>query len=573
MTSQKEKIGKYVLDKELGRGAFGVVYKAIDGDTGKIWAIKRLNKKDICTPKLKSLVDSEISIMKEITHPNILKLEEMLETDTHYYLVLTYCNQGDFENYMSKNSKLNLEESEAVGFLKQIMNGFQELRKRKILHRDFKLANLFLNDGVLIIGDFGLAKKGVEMTSTQVGTPLTMAPELLFENNGKAYNSKADLWSIGCVYYQMLFGEPPFFALSIPELKSDIKKKVSQGIPFPRNISEESKDLIRRLLCIDPKERIEWDAFFNHSLFSKTTESQSNNFSQIFKALTNLASNTNEVDDEFEKNKKILAQQQKQPKQENSDFIDMDQFLLLSKIIQPNIVKINPVTGSDVGQAQILVDAENVRKAYIHEKNKIGYMDYTVQKIITLLNRPMLKPYFHSLIELGLLIAKKALIFGGCILDHLVANSNFLGVEQISFGHFIKSNHVSKVVGEFQVELSIIQTTFQKMIQIQQSFSSNVAFVNSINSQNIDLRVLDNNLYEIYTWLLKCTLELNDVIHITQKQDLVAILVLIKNSIYSQTNFPLVPNPFFPDFKFSWQDFYQRLTHMDYNQMVLFIQS
>lgn len=82
------------------------------------------------------------------------------------------------------------------------MNGFKELRKHKILHRDFKLANLFINNETLIIGDFGFAKSGSDMAETKLGTPLTMAYEILATNTENfVYNSKADLWSVGIVYY------------------------------------------------------------------------------------------------------------------------------------------------------------------------------------------------------------------------------------------------------------------------------------------------------------------------------------------------------------------------------------
>jgi serine/threonine protein kinase len=572
MSKQKEKIGKYVLDKELGKGAFGVVFKAIDGETGKIWAIKRLRKKDINSPKLKSFLDTEVAIMKEITHPNILKLEEMLVTDTDYYLVVQFCNQGDFENYMEVNKKQRLDENEAVGFLKQIMNGFQELRKRKILHRDFKLANLFLNDGVLIIGDFGLAKKGIEMTSTKVGTPLNMAPELLFANDGQAYNSKADLWSIGCVYYQMLFGEPPFFGLSIAELGHDIKKKAKDGIPFPLAVSEQSKDLIKQLLRMDPKERIEWDAFFNHPLFNKTTSSKLDNFSTVFQALKSMAINTNQIDEEFERNKKILTQQQNQT-QSTTNLIDLEDLPLNNHAVQPQAATVNPVTGSDFLFAEVMVDAENVRQNYVHEKNKISYLVYTVEKIRTLLNLPALRLYYSSLIEIGLLIAKKAFVLCECILSHLKCNSNFLGINAVHFENFIKSRHVAQVIEDFNSELTNVSKTFNSMMQIQQTFSSSITFVESIKSPSVDLRVLDKNIFDIYRWMLDRTLELNDVLHISQKHDLVGILVFIKNAIYSQSNFPLVPNALFPDFKFSWEDFYNGLGQMKYQQAIMFLQS
>ena len=89
------------------------------------------------------------------------------------------------------------------------------------MHRDFKLANIFLNDDIVIIGDFGFAKSGFEMANTKLGTPLTMAPEL--QKDQLAYTSKADLWSIGVVYFQMLFGDYPFYALDMNSLMAKIR--------------------------------------------------------------------------------------------------------------------------------------------------------------------------------------------------------------------------------------------------------------------------------------------------------------------------------------------------------------
>ena len=113
-----------------------------------------------------------------IHHPNILHLFEFLESTNNYYLVIQYCNNGDLEGHVSKQKDHLLEEERAVYFLKQIMSGFQCLHSNKIMHRDFKLANIFLNDDIVIIGDFGFAKSGFEMANTKLGTPLTMAPEL-----------------------------------------------------------------------------------------------------------------------------------------------------------------------------------------------------------------------------------------------------------------------------------------------------------------------------------------------------------------------------------------------------------
>lgn len=139
-----------------------------------------------------------------------------------------------------------------------------------MLHRDFKLANIFINNDTLIIGDFGFAKQGVEMTTTLLGTPLTQAYEIITADRTKdlSYSSKADLWSIGVVYYQMLYGDYPFFGVTIPELVRNVKKKVL-NFTFPSDpvVSEESKDLIRALLQPDPDKRISFSDFFNHKIF------------------------------------------------------------------------------------------------------------------------------------------------------------------------------------------------------------------------------------------------------------------------------------------------------------------
>lgn len=127
---------------------------------------------------LQKLLKNEVSIMHSINHPNVMHLFDYLESKHTYYLVINYCNKGDLENYLAKQPNRHLTEKEALFFLKQIMNGFQILHKNKVMHRDFKLANLFLHDDTVVIGDFGFAKSGFEMAQTKLGTPITMAPEV-----------------------------------------------------------------------------------------------------------------------------------------------------------------------------------------------------------------------------------------------------------------------------------------------------------------------------------------------------------------------------------------------------------
>src|SRR3990167_7025332 len=266
-------VGKYLLVHELGKGQFGSVYKALNKENGdqevavKVVAKERVN----ANPVVSKLFKSEIEIMKNpnLKHRNLLHLLEFIETGSNYYVVVPYCKDGDLEKRLEKIGVIS--EPEAVYYLRQIMLGFMVLHQNKIMHRDFKLANLFLDGRKLVIGDFGFAKSGVDVATTKLGTPYNMAPEVIFSNGNTPYTSKADLWSIGVVYYQMLFGRLPFKAMTMEELKNEIRTRSGDSLVIPPNIqvSQESRNLLRDLLEFDPISRISWKKFFNHPLFEK----------------------------------------------------------------------------------------------------------------------------------------------------------------------------------------------------------------------------------------------------------------------------------------------------------------
>jgi len=271
-----KKVGKYVLLQELGQGQFGIVYKGMNQETNELFAIKAVDKALILKSEiLAELFNSEMSIMSKIQHPNIIHLFEYMETKNNFYLVLTYCRDGDLEEHLKKHKYL--KEDEAIYFLMQIMNGFKELHENRIMHRDVKLANIFLNGDTVLIGDFGFAKKDADVASTMLGTPMTMAPELFVEDSAKCiYTNKSDLWSIGICLFQLLYGKVPWRSTNMKDLKEEIVTCSGKSLLFPKTpfISSVCKDLLIKLLMPDPNDRIEWDEFFNHQIFalSESTE-------------------------------------------------------------------------------------------------------------------------------------------------------------------------------------------------------------------------------------------------------------------------------------------------------------
>ena len=172
-------VGDYHFVKVLGKGQFGEVFQAYHvNNTQDYYAVKCIPKNAIKKgTKLEQLFDTEVKVMKTLNHPNILHCHDFLETGSNYYLIIDFCPDGDLENYIEKYGTLS--EQESVYFLKQIMNGFKELHKWNIMHRDFKPANIFLLGDSIKIGDFGFAKMGEKYTGTNLGSPITMAPELL----------------------------------------------------------------------------------------------------------------------------------------------------------------------------------------------------------------------------------------------------------------------------------------------------------------------------------------------------------------------------------------------------------
>jgi serine/threonine protein kinase len=188
-------------------------------------------------------IQSEIEIMKKVSHENIVQMHDIYQTSNNMYIVTELCQDGDLFKLLQKRRKIG--EKEAKKYLRDIMNGAMYLHTNGIIHRDLKPANILLKDGVCKLSDFGFAKS---LTSEEVvmksivGTPLYMSPQIL--KKGK-YTAKSDLWSVGLIYYEMLHGRTPWPAQNELELINGIYHK---KVMFSPEISDHSRDFIRKCL-------------------------------------------------------------------------------------------------------------------------------------------------------------------------------------------------------------------------------------------------------------------------------------------------------------------------------------
>ena len=137
-------IDNYTLERKIGTGQFGEVYKGINKTTNTDIAIKCV-KRETIKGKFQELLENEIKVLKQCNNENIIKLYDIKKTANNIYLIMEYCNEGDLLVYLKDKKKL--AEDEATDFLLQILNGFKTLVKNKIMHRDFKLANILKHDG------------------------------------------------------------------------------------------------------------------------------------------------------------------------------------------------------------------------------------------------------------------------------------------------------------------------------------------------------------------------------------------------------------------------------------------
>lgn len=177
---------------------------------------------------------------------------------------MEYCNAGDLSTFIKKHSAL--PEATCKIFLRQLSQALMYMRSNDVSHFDLKPQNLLLTRSPYVslkVADFGFAQhiKIGEENKTIKGSPLYMAPEILLKNR---YDAKADLWSIGVILYECLFGKAPYSSKTLQELLEKIKRKQKIDIPKNSKISQECEDLLSRLLNHCPEKRISFEDFFSH---------------------------------------------------------------------------------------------------------------------------------------------------------------------------------------------------------------------------------------------------------------------------------------------------------------------
>ena len=255
----------FKMGKKLGEGRFSIVKLGTHSLTGQPVAIKILDKTKIAKLEDKERINKEIQIMKKINHFNITKLYTIIDTKYIIYLIQEYVQGKELNDYLYAKGKLT--EPEACKIFHQIISGLSYLHYIGIAHRDFKPENILLtNDNkILKIIDFGLGnmyKKG-QLLKTGCGSPCYIPPEMIKEEGYDG--AKSDIWSAGIILYLMLCGHLPFYE----EDNQLMYNKIIEGqYTIPQYLSEEAKDIIKKILEIDPKKRLNFEEIKEHPWFN-----------------------------------------------------------------------------------------------------------------------------------------------------------------------------------------------------------------------------------------------------------------------------------------------------------------
>ena len=265
----------YKYGRLLGKGAFGKVNLSLHTLTGRLVAIKSINKTKLINERQKAKIQLETSIMKILSSSNyIVKIYETFQTQKHFCIVMEYICAGDLLSYIRKRSKLT--EQIAKFIFKQIILSLQYIHNHNIIHRDIKLDNILidLNNNIKIC-DFGVSKK-ISLNDKmyeQCGTPAYIAPEILKNKGYEGFS--VDIWSAGVVLYAMLSGTVPFKGNNLNELHDLIMKGKFNVI---NDISNDAKHLIKCLLEVDPRKRISVQSILNHPWLVNVDVSNTKNY-------------------------------------------------------------------------------------------------------------------------------------------------------------------------------------------------------------------------------------------------------------------------------------------------------
>ncbi|XP_025890741.1 serine/threonine-protein kinase PLK3 isoform X1 [Nothoprocta perdicaria] len=257
----------YCRGRLLGKGGFARCYEMTDLSSNKTYAVKVIPHSRVAKPHQREKITNEIELHRDLHHKHIVKFSHHFEDSESIYIFLEHCSRKSLAHIWK--ARHTLLEPEVRYYLKQIISGLKYLHLKGILHRDLKLGNFFINENMeLKVGDFGLAACqdiSDQKKKTICGTPNYLAPEVLLR---QGHGPESDVWSLGCVMYTLLCGNPPFETSDLKETYRCIKQV---DYMLPTFLSVPARHLIAGILKRNPQDRLTLEEILDHEFFKGYT--------------------------------------------------------------------------------------------------------------------------------------------------------------------------------------------------------------------------------------------------------------------------------------------------------------
>jgi serine/threonine protein kinase len=260
-------VSGYVIEKEVGSGAFASVYRAHHKVTNYMVAIKVISKEGMTTEVARTRLRREIAFLEKMEHPFVAEFFQVIESDQDYYLVMEYVENGNLLNYVNTHGRL--AEDQARRYFAQLVSVLEYLHvELKVAHRDLKCENVLLDryNNIRVI-DFGLSNQFSDINpklTSLCGSPAYAAPEMV---KGNTYTHAADIWSAGILLFAIVAGRLPFDDENIQRL---LQKVVYTEVRYPSFMTPQLVDLLQKMICKDPDRRIPLGMIKNHPWFSQS---------------------------------------------------------------------------------------------------------------------------------------------------------------------------------------------------------------------------------------------------------------------------------------------------------------
>ena len=264
------KITDFDIIKELGSGSFGNVYLVKHKVTNAEYAIKAIDKRNKTNQEEKPYFRREVEVMYKVHHKNVVKLFGHFEDNNYCYFIMEYISKGNVYNLLPTDKKKRLSTKVCSFIIRDIISAVYFLHHMHppIIHRDIKPENVLLGDNLVAkLTDFGWSNymRDDEKRTTVCGTPIYLAPEIMEE---KEHDEAVDLWCIGVLLFELVTATPPFLGNDLDTLKENVLKL---KINWPKDINVDAKNLIMKILKLDPKQRLPLEEMIKHPFITKFT--------------------------------------------------------------------------------------------------------------------------------------------------------------------------------------------------------------------------------------------------------------------------------------------------------------